>query len=41
VLEAGIKVEVERVDLHAEKIFLRLKDPEPVYEEKESIKVKM
>lgn len=41
VLEAGIKVEVERVDLHAEKIFLRLKDPEPVYEEKESLKVKM
>lgn len=41
VLEAGIKVEVDRVDLHAEKIFLRLKDPEPTYEEKETSKLKM
>lgn len=41
VLEAGIKVEVDRVDLHAEKIFLRLKDPEPTYEEKETSKLKI
>jgi len=36
VLEDGIKVEVERVDLHGEKVFLRLKLPEPVYDAKES-----
>ena len=41
VLEAGIKVEVDRVDLHAEKIFLRLKDPEPTYTEKDLPKVKV
>lgn len=35
VLEDGIKVEVERVDLHGEKVFLRLKLPEPVYDVKE------
>lgn len=35
VLEEGIKVEVERVDLHGEKVFLRLKLPEPVYDVKE------
>lgn len=41
VLESGIKFEVDRIDLHAEKIFLRLKEPEPIYDNKEVSKIKI